>query len=243
VAADLLAFYPEVLPVLEGAQTVFLVIGSERGFCGNLNASLLRHLEPTAETFYRILVGTKIHPPRGSEMDSDILLEGAVVTEEIADVLSRVVQALSRLQEERGPAKLYAIYPTGKGAVASRQLSPPFGHCLSHPPVDKIPPLLNLRPARFMFELAEEYLYAALYDLLYQAFAAENSSRLVHLDGAIRHLDERLLQANRRYNALRQEEIIEEIEVILLSTDSDSFAREFTGQKPRRAFRHQTLPR
>lgn len=45
---------------------------------------------------------------------------------------------------------------------------------------------------------------------------AETQRRVAHLDNAVRHLDERLDALQRRSNQLRQEEIIEEIEVILL---------------------------
>jgi len=38
-----------------------------------------------------------------------------------------------------------------------------------------------------------------------------------HLEGAVRHLDDRSSALRRKCNALRQEEIIEEIEIILLS--------------------------
>ena len=46
---------------------------------------------------------------------------------------------------------------------------------------------------------------------------AENLRRVEHLEAAVRHLDKKAADLRRRCNALRQEEIIEEIEVILLS--------------------------
>jgi F0F1-type ATP synthase gamma subunit len=49
---------------------------------------------------------------------------------------------------------------------------------------------------------------------------AENRNRVTHLEGAANHLDDELNELARQYNTLRQEEIIEEIEVILLSAGS-----------------------
>ena len=46
---------------------------------------------------------------------------------------------------------------------------------------------------------------------------AENRRRMQHLEGAIRRLEERTSELALKRNALRQEEITEEIEVILLS--------------------------
>jgi F-type H+-transporting ATPase subunit gamma len=49
---------------------------------------------------------------------------------------------------------------------------------------------------------------------------AENQRRVQHLEGAVDHLDERAAELTRQVNARRQEEIIEEIEVILLNATS-----------------------
>jgi len=46
---------------------------------------------------------------------------------------------------------------------------------------------------------------------------ADNHRRVSHLEGAVRHLDDRSSALRRKCNALHQEEIIEEIEIILLS--------------------------
>lgn len=64
----------------------------------------------------------------------------------------------------------------------------------------------------------EQYLFATLHEIAYVSLMAENQRRLRHLDGAVRHLDEQSAVLARRSNSLRQEEIIEEIEVILLGS-------------------------
>jgi F-type H+-transporting ATPase subunit gamma len=79
---------------------------------------------------------------------------------------------------------------------------------------------LTLSPTAFLLELTEQYLFAALHEMLYTSLMAENHNRVTHLEGAVRHLDEKSEQLARQCNALRQEEIIEEIEVILLSASS-----------------------
>ena len=57
-----------------------------------------------------------------------------------------------------------------------------------------------------------------LHEILYASLLAENRRRVQHLDGALRHLDRRLDDLKRKDRRLRQEEIIEEIEVILLGS-------------------------
>jgi F-type H+-transporting ATPase subunit gamma len=82
------------------------------------------------------------------------------------------------------------------------------------------PPRLNLRPVQRLPKLVDHYLTAVLHEVLYSSLLAENQRRLLHMDGAMRRIENDLAQLKTRYNALRQEEIIEEIEVILLSAEA-----------------------
>lgn len=54
---------------------------------------------------------------------------------------------------------------------------------------------------------------ASLYGLLYESLAAENRQRLAHMEQALDRLDETLARLAVQRNALRQEKIVEEIEV------------------------------
>ena len=56
-----------------------------------------------------------------------------------------------------------------------------------------------------------------LYRAFYLSFLAENRDRLRHMDGALQTLDKNWNQLHRMSNVLRQEEITEELEVIMLS--------------------------
>jgi F-type H+-transporting ATPase subunit gamma len=82
------------------------------------------------------------------------------------------------------------------------------------------PPHTNLKPPDLLIGIMNHYLYAVLHEILYSAMLAENQQRLAHMDRAMRHLDERIAQLKLRYNRLRQEEITEEIEVILLGAEA-----------------------
>ncbi len=58
---------------------------------------------------------------------------------------------------------------------------------------------------------------SVLQELLYRSLMAENQRRMQHMDSAIRLIDRTAKDLWRRRNILRQEEITEEIEVIMLS--------------------------
>ena len=58
-----------------------------------------------------------------------------------------------------------------------------------------------------------------MHDVFYGSLMAENRRRLQHMEGAMQRMEEKTGELQRRYNLLRQEEITEEIEIILLSAD------------------------
>ena len=82
-------------------------------------------------------------------------------------------------------------------------------------PAQAYPPQLYLHPAEFFSGLIDQYLLAAFYGILYGSLTAENRRRVEHMENALDRLDEITAQLNIRRNALRKEEIVEEIEVIL----------------------------
>ena len=222
VAADFLAFYPETLPEPEEATEVYLLVGSERGFCGNFNEALFQPLteQPTSsQPALLIGLGHKLQPLLEKDTRLVALLDGANVVEEVPTVLNRVVDTLASLQTHHPTLTLSAIFHGGEPEkeVTITRLLPPFQHKPQTPRRFPQPPLLNLPPAAFLLTLADHYLFAALHGILYRSLMAENRRRFQHLEGAVRHLDERAEELAHRGNILRQEEIIEEIEVILLN--------------------------
>jgi len=91
--------------------------------------------------------------------------------------------------------------------------------------------LLQLTPVQFLLEFSEQYLFASLHEMLYTSLMAENHRRITHLEGAVRHLEEESRELSLRSNILRQEEITEEIEVILLSASNLAGPESWTHKK------------
>jgi F-type H+-transporting ATPase subunit gamma len=201
------------------------LIGTERGFCGDFNQTLVRHLESALDTTpagkpILVTVGRKLFTLLENDARVAARIDGASVVEEVTVVLSQLVHELSSVQEQHGMLTVYGLYHGGDDGIVMQKLLPPFQHYLHQAPRHPHPPVLNLPPARFLIELTEHYLFAALYAMLYASLTAENHNRVTHLDGAVKHLDDESEELARQCSALRQEEIIEEIEVILLSAGS-----------------------
>jgi F-type H+-transporting ATPase subunit gamma len=74
-----------------------------------------------------------------------------------------------------------------------------------------------MQPKASQAELIDHYLFAALHQILYVSLMAENQHRAQYLEGAMRRLEDKSADLLHRCNLLRQEEIFEEIEVILLT--------------------------
>lgn len=223
-AADFVTAYPETLASGNTNKTAIVLVGSERGFCGDFNESLLRHLESIDGSSEKdtepmlIVVGHKLCSRFTDDARVVSLLEGAGVAEEVEAVLIRVVGILSELQKQHGALTVSAIYhAAGKNEIRTHQLIPTFKEYVDQPLKFPVPPSLNVGPDQFLLELLDQYLITALQELFYNSLMAENLQRAHDLEGAIQHLDNKSVELKRRSNALRQEEIIEEIEVILLT--------------------------
>lgn len=237
-AADFFRFHPALLPPTEGACPVFLLIGSERGFCGDFNETLLAEFDRCrAKGTARngdpvplvVTVGHKLAMKIG-DLKPDVVLPGPSVTEEVPSVLVQVVDALHELQRQRpaGTRLDVAVLSHGNGdgsgdrsadngrAVIVRRPFREFGRprtAYSHPP------LLTMPPDKVATRLLDQYLFAVLHEIFYTSLMAENRSRFQHMDQALQRLEKETEGLTRKYHVLRQEEITQEIAVIMLSAE------------------------
>jgi F-type H+-transporting ATPase subunit gamma len=221
VIVDFLHFYPQ--PHIPPAETLLVMIGSERGFCGDFNEQLITALMalPHTADLRLVTVGRRL----ATKLDTDgrvaARLDGPNVTEEVPRVLSALMETLNSLYAETTARLTLLALCHGEEAtgVGAYPLLP-----LAAPPLDgrrfASPPVLHLAPAVFFVELVDHYLLALLHTLLYRSLMVENRRRLEHMETAIRRLEHQAAALRLRWNALRQEEIIEEIEVIMLNTDT-----------------------
>jgi F-type H+-transporting ATPase subunit gamma len=221
-AEDFLSFHGEILPRADAATPVQLLVGTERGFCGDLNQKLVAGLKTAAaagDELILVAVGHKLHSVLEEAMPSAtniICIDGAGVADEVENVLDDVIAALDSLRQKHGAVSLDTTYFAEQAEIARRALLPPFEARRSASPRTMHAPLINVPADELLLELADHYLFASLHEILYTSLLNENQRRVSHLGDAVRHLDERSAELAHRANALRQEEIIEEIEVILL---------------------------
>ena len=190
---------------------------SEQGFCGDFNESIVARArticaEPNAPACWTV-VGQRLVSRLGDD-DRKVWRCPAPA------VLLRLTRELNRLlaTEAMTGYGLSALYHCdASGDIRLRRLLPLRD--LPSVPARAHPPDLNLPPAEFLTGLTGHYLYAVLNEVLYSSLMAENRQRLAHMDRALDRLEEDTARLRLAYNARRQEEITEEIEIILLSAD------------------------
>lgn len=208
-------------------RTLWLLIGSERGFCGDFNEALLRRLPQLFPAYAQhparlLAVGRKLWPRLDEAVPGTTPLAGANVSEELQQTLTPVIAAIQQRMLEEGLVSLRVLYHDDEeGSLAARRLLPP--ELAANSDEWRTPPLLQLPPQAFMHGFLQHYLLLTLNELFTVSLLAENQYRVQHLEGAVHRLDERLANLATRANALRQEEITEEIEMILLASPVGDF--------------------
>ena len=223
MAADFLNFNPYSCTGTNAAISIWVLFGSERGFCGDFNEALAKktseQLQTTASQTYIILTGNKLSHRFAENLDHIRVIDGADVAEEVPAVLNRIVDSIGQLQTQFHTVNVDAIFhDTYTGQITSKQLLPPFQSLPKQSDQHRIPPFLYIPPADFFSLLVDEYLYVALHEIAYMSLLVENNKRIQHMTGALQRLDEKSRGLTRQYHFHRQEEITQEIEVILLNT-------------------------
>ena len=225
-AADFLAWHGGLAPTPNGqpGQGLCVLVGSEQGFCGDFNERIAARIQASVEDTVLarwVVVGQRLAAKLGDDPHTALQLPGATVAEEVPSVLLRLTRELNRLLATEDPegSGLCVLYQDdANGGLRLRHLLP-----LHHlpPATGTFPyaPALNLTPTELLAGLTRHYLHAALNEVLYSALMAENRQRQAHMDRALQRLEDDTGRLRRAYNAQRQEEITEEIEIILLSAE------------------------
>jgi F-type H+-transporting ATPase subunit gamma len=220
-AADFLHFY-RAPPEARQARIILLLVGAERGFCGNFNARLLSALQDLPawpQPPALVAIGQRLSARMTDKLTPGVSAEvaGATVSEEVPAVLEALSNTLDTLRAST-PGQDFALFclaHNAEGDVRLKRLLP----LPAYPrPRHADAPQLQLPKADFLRALLDQYLLANLQGILYESLAAESRQRLAHMEQAIDRLDETLAELALRRNAMRQEQIIEEIEIMLART-------------------------
>lgn len=220
--SDFFAFHPELFPAREASREIQLLLGSERGFCGDFNESVLSAFrrQGDCETLEIVVLGSKLSGRLPHDFRAAAILESASVVDEIGDVLVQLMNTLSTIKKSAtasSPLRVTIFHHQTQGEGVRVSVLQPFQQSGSITRRFANAPRLYLEPIVVANGLMEQYLFARLHELLYSSLMVENQIRVQHMDSAVQRLERKSAELLRRRNTLRQEEITEEIEVIMLS--------------------------
>lgn len=227
-AAEFLAFFPGFALETDCLRHICIVVGTERGFCGDFNERLITTISHANYSGLIAIGGRLANRLNGNELPVISYIAGANSAEEVPAIINQLIDDINAYAKEQNAAvdcssgiRVTIMYHNNAaGPAVKRQILPPFPLQAPSKSPQGEPPLLNLEPSRFFSDLVYHYLFAALNEIFYISLIAENQSRLQHLEGAVTHLDDECIAMQRKLQRYRQEEITEEIEVILLTAEN-----------------------
>ena len=222
---DFLHFHPKLLGKIEPKLHIIVVLGSERGFCGNYNESLYQSVEdylnvqqnPDLEIKI-VTLGYKLHHKFEKNTQLHKELSGPKLAEEIPNVISKLIRSISHMLDNHQASQLTVIHHSEESPhPIFRKILPTFETLASH--TYSTPPQTHLSNKTLFYSLLDEYLFASLNQVFYAAFMSENQYRIRHMENSLNKLSEKITALSLKRNEIRQEEITEELEVIMLSSN------------------------
>lgn len=214
---DFESFFPTTPASSDGLLCI--LIGSERGFCGAFNETILERLEIEVrgkDSVQVFVVGHKL----ATRVEGDPRVVGTIDGANSAEEIPKVISELSEQLVHHSKKRWMFIHNGGGEGRLESEVTFPLEHASgSRNSHFAYPPLLSQEPEALYPQLLEQYLSSILYRIFYVSFMAENRERLRHMDGALRKIEKDWNQLVLRLNASRQEEITEELEVIMLSIE------------------------
>ncbi len=212
--AMLLQAAPHLTRHTDPARTILLVLGSERGFCGGFNEQLARSLAPDPTSYGKVLV-------MGGRLAAKLEVEHRYICfsgpSTVDEILPRLQSLLEYLRNLPGTSALEVLSHT-KDGLKRQQLHP-------WPALPAMNPVVHVdtlcKPAALLETIQWQCLFQGLFRVMLVSLLQENRLRLQQMEGAREHIEALTTALLRRLNLLRQQEIVEEIEMILVSQTAD----------------------
>ena len=194
-------------------RDIQVIFGTVRGFCGSFNEDLVASWKQNQrqDSTISIVVGERLaslFPPKANVK----VVPGAVNATDALSVIESVLEECERYAlPEKAAYGLSVTYRDDHGVQSQRLL--PLSRAADF--ARHAPPFTYEPPPQVALGVLLHYLFHRLLHCMIQSLRVENHMRLIQMENALRHIDENTADLNRKRNQLRQEEIVEEIELIL----------------------------
>lgn len=204
---DIATYLP---PQVQPGSDVWLLFGSVRGFCGSFNEDILRSWrKENVNNQATIVVGEKLFSTLQDGKDITFV-PGADSALDAGTVIDRILVEIEKVQTKIGKTTgLVACLRDEEGPRVQRLLP------ISVPNIEVTDlPLVHEPSTEVATGVAEHYLFHMILSLQLLSIRVENHMRLMQMENALQHLERGEDDLNRKRNRMRQEEIVEEIELM-----------------------------
>ncbi len=202
-------------------QDCHIIVGTERGFCGDFNALMLREARKLLNKDTSIVVvGGRLADLLSGE--NITLIEGASMSEDLGAVLERILEHLRQLQatiQDKVLRVSVSYHDEHSAKIASRVITPSSEFSEPMDQVFPTAPRLSLSPTHFFELFSQQSLLLSLEAILALSLTMENRARIDHISNALKRLEEQVEKLRRKMHMIRQGEITQEIETIISSLD------------------------
>lgn len=206
------------IPVPEQISSdIFVLVGSVHGFCASYNEDVLAFWHSHKEAADSpIVIGERL-ASLFSEEEKVIFVPGAINSNDVIPVIDHVLSAYSQAARRTDLSLGLVIVLRDSDGVITKRLWP-----MQPEPANQQEeiPYTHESPKQVVSKLAQHCLFHMLLSFLLRALHTENHMRLMQMENAMRHIDENSAALLIQRNRIRQEEIVNEIELILMERKS-----------------------
>lgn len=205
-------------PSITHEKTLFILVGSQKGLCGNFNTEIctffLQELEKNTVGDYDIIViGKKI---------AEYLQQKSHVVKEFHEFTTNTLPGITQniiahLKASTIPYTSVIVFSSySKTFFTQKPHQTTIIPLAEQHPVENADDSLSeyvweQSPEEIMNFLVEHVLYSNLYYLLFQSLVAEQASRFIAMDNSTRNASTLLEEMRLNYNKLRQSKITREL--------------------------------
>lgn len=199
-------------PTSPASSDIWLMLGSVRGFCGSFNEDIIRCWTAQAPNDAPlIVVGERLQGLLAAEHALEVA--GADGGNDAPEAIDRILAGVMAIESRRPNQEFGLVACIRDESTARIQRLWPLP---TSQRVPSKPTPITLGPAgEVVAGVARHYLYHSLLALLLRSIRVENHMRLLQMENALHHLQDGYQELERQRNRLRQEEIVQEIELMV----------------------------
>jgi len=220
-------------------QTIFLVIGSDQGMCGQFNENIMQYALEEANSA-EMAHKEKIFWSAGERVRAG--LEEEITIEEhyhlpsspaaISDLIYEIVEKFALLYETKRIDTFYVFFNRLErvGAYSSTMeqvlpLAPRYGEDKrSQLWPNRCHPMIGVNHALFFKQLFKQHIFGTIYKAFSQSLASENGARLAAMQAAEKNILEMEEDLQGRFRETRQNTITDELLDIISGFEALSIA-------------------